>query len=380
MYITIVIVFLIGYVFLIALYYRSWNALEGFSLTNGDDQHIFLSIIIPARNEADSIEMCIRSILDQDYYDANRREIIVVDDHSTDATALVVEALNLTSVRVIKLAEMPIKEGEVAYKKRAIEIGVAHSHGDVIVTTDADCHHHPKWLRSINAAFVQGDIDMVSGPVLFDYDQSIFQRFQALDFIGMIGITAASLHLGMFNLANGANLAFRKSVFSNVEGYAGIDRKASGDDMLLIYKFAQQDASRVRFLKSKEACVYTRPAMNLGEFIQQRLRWTSKSFSYQDKRITWILAFVYLVNLIFVINGIAALFSQSPTYHLLFVLQILVLFSVDFLFLKKVSGFFDRKDLLKSFLPSQIVHVAYIVVIGLLGNIVQYKWKGRKLK
>jgi len=379
MYLIIVFVFTAAYAILIGIYYRAWNDLPAHYSSQQKGGRNFISVIIPARDEAENIEKCVRSVVGQNY-PADLFEIIIADDHSEDETAGIVESLGIDNVRVVKMADIPLEAGEVAYKKRAIETGVAQCKGSIVVTTDADCSHHINWLATIDNAFQSTGANILSGPVLFESVKSIFQAFQAWDFIGMIGITAASLHLGMFNLANGANLAFRKNAFEAVGGYSGIDEKASGDDMLLIYKIAQQNPDKVHFLKSKEAVVTTRPASTLREFIQQRLRWTSKSFSYQDKRITWILAFVYLTNVLLLVSLFTALFTLDATYVLALGLQFVFMSLVDVTFLKKVTRFFDRSELLIYFFPSQFLHVIYIVVIGLLGNVVKYDWKGRKLK
>ncbi len=377
-YTIIILIFTLGYIGLILYYLKEWNTLKPFEIS------VFrpstrVSVIIPARDESDSILSCVQSILKQNY-PSELFEIIVMDDHSTDDTAKKVESLELPNVHLIRMSEIKLNEHEVAYKKRSIEVGVNKSTGSLIVTTDADCVHHPDWLHCLVQDFEQNNSNIISAPVLFQYNKSIFERFQALDFIGMLGITAASLNAGMYNLANGANLAFRKSIFKEVGGYKGIDSKASGDDMLLIYKFAQIDASKVHFLKSSEATVLTSPANTLNEFIQQRLRWTSKSFNYQDSRITLILAFVYLVNLFLVISLIGGIFTFNLKWLWLFLCQFTLMSVVDYIFLNKVCSFFGKKELLRSFLPSQFLHVAYIIVIGLLGNVVKYKWKGRKLK
>jgi cellulose synthase/poly-beta-1,6-N-acetylglucosamine synthase-like glycosyltransferase len=359
-------------------YLRVWESIPNVSeeIVNPS---LFLSVIIPARNESHQIIETIASILAQNY-PVHLFEIIVVDDHSDDDTALKVQSIVNHQVRLIKLQDKQLKEGEIAYKKRAIEVGIEESNGNIIVTTDADCTHHQNWLKTIANIFETRDVNMVSGPVLFEYNSHWFQKFQALDFLGMIGITAASIQMGMFNLANGANLAYKKSIFKAVGGYKGIDDKASGDDMLLIFKFAQVDAKKVLFLKSKGAVTYTKCAASLKEFVQQRLRWTSKSFSYQDKRITYILAFVYLVNVGLLSSLMLALFKLDAAFLMLFFIQFMMMCLVDFIFLKKVSAYYQRQDLLRSFLLSQIIHVVYILVIGLLGNVVQYQWKGRKLK
>lgn len=381
MFTALVLTFSLGYVLLLGMYLRAWRALPQYRPHRDPDSGppVFMSVIIPARDEAPHIAACLQSIAGQEY-PPDRFEIILVDDHSTDDTAEVAESLGLANLRVIRLAELPLRDGEVAYKKRAIETGVSAARGECIATTDADCSHHAHWLRTLAAAFADLDADILSGPVLFQYRDNLFQQFQALDFLGMIGITAASLRLGMFNLANGANLAFRKSAFEAVGGYAGIDRQASGDDMLLIYKIAQRDPGKVHFLKSTGALVYTRPAAGPGEFVQQRLRWTSKSFSYQDKRITWILAFVYLTNLLLPAGLLAWAVTGRPWFAWLALVQFALMSAADWLFLREMCRFFDRRGLMKAFFPAQVMHVVYIISIGLLGNLVPYRWKGRKLR
>lgn len=377
------ILFTLGYVLLILAYLRAWRQLPECCPEPQKEGRISLSVIVPARDEAGNIGRCIESLAGQTLT-RDRFEVLIADDHSTDDTVRIAEEAardsGWTNVRVLRMSEIPLAVGEVAYKKRAIEMAVREAQGEVVVTTDADCTHHPDWLKSLAAAFEDQPVDMVSGPVVFENDGRFFQTFQALDFLGMIGITAASLKMGMFNLANGANLAFRRNVFLEVGGYSGIDHKASGDDMLLIYKIAQSRPGRVLFLKSPTAVVHTRPAETLSEFVEQRLRWTSKSFSYQDRRITRILAFVYLTNLLLPVLITAAVVSGEPEYLAAFALQFIFMSAVDYTFLREMTGYFDRRLLLRWFWPSQFLHVVYIVVIGLLGNLLPYRWKGRKLR
>jgi cellulose synthase/poly-beta-1,6-N-acetylglucosamine synthase-like glycosyltransferase len=215
----------------------------------------------------------------------------------------------------------------------------------------------------------------------------------------MQAITGASLSLGMFNMANGANLAYEKQAFIDVSGYQDIDKKASGDDMLLVYKIAEKFPEKVRFLKNKAAIVLTEPMHTLQDFLQQRFRWTSKSTAYQDKRITAILGIVYLFVLSIWLN--ALYFIGKSTYSILFptrtiiglidflpvffvfimlCFQVVCKTIVDYQFLQTASAFFNRHDLMKSFITSELYHIWYIPFVGTLGNILKYKWKGRKLK
>jgi cellulose synthase/poly-beta-1,6-N-acetylglucosamine synthase-like glycosyltransferase len=358
-------------------YLDGWESTETIKTEDSLPQ-ISVSIIVPARNEEKNIGKLIESILNQDY-NPSFIEVIIIDDNSEDQTAEIVKSFNNQNIKLFNLKDLIIDYAtQNAYKKRAIEQAVQMATGKLIITTDADCMVPPRWISSIVSLYVTKKPKLITGPVAFTYDQSLFQKFQALDFMSMIGITAASLNKGMFNLANGANLAYEKEAFLEVNGYQDIDKKASGDDMFLIYKIAQNFKNEVAFLKNKDAIVLTNPNKSINEFIQQRFRWTSKSFSYQDKRITLILGWVYLFNLIIILSLILVLFGTIKLISLITILAFK--FLVDYVFLKRVSAFFGERKLLKIFFVSEIIHVFYIVSIGTLGNFINSKWKGRTIK
>ncbi len=100
-------------------------------------------------------------------------------------------------------------------------------------------------------------------------------------------------------MCNGANLAYKRKMFYDVYGFVGIDKIASGDDMLLMHKIWKQHPAKVHYLKSKEAIVSTQPMKTWKSFFNQRIRWASKARSYDDKRIFLVLLMVYLFNLSF---------------------------------------------------------------------------------
>ena len=91
----------------------------------------FVTIVVPARNEANNIRACLDSIFKQDY---PNYEVIVADDHSTDETA---EIVKQTKARLLLMKDYP-SNTVVAFKKRAIEAAISISSGEIIVTTDAE--------------------------------------------------------------------------------------------------------------------------------------------------------------------------------------------------------------------------------------------------
>jgi len=359
-----------------------------------------ISIIIPARNEVKNIIHLLSDILQQDY-PKELFEVIIIDDYSEDETYKVVQQFSKDAhlqIHIYKLSELIHERQQTAYKKRAIEVAVQYAKGNLIITTDADCRVQNTWLRSIASFYEKEKPKLIAAPVCFQNDFTTFEKFQALDFCGMQAITGASLNMEIFNMANGANLAYEKQAFLEVNGYQNIDEKASGDDMLLVYKMAQQYSKNVRFLKCKNAIVFTEPQRTLSDFLQQRFRWTSKSRSYQDKRMTLILGLVYLFVLSVWINAIyfickstysilfpertlTALINFLPVFFVLLMLifQLICKFLIDYIFLKRAAHFFNRDDLMQSFFKSEWYHIWYIPFVGTFGNVLEYKWKGRKL-
>jgi len=356
------------------LYRIGWQRQADFTLPDNYRPATSIAIIIPARNEAGNIEQCINAILTQDY-PKELLEIIVIDDHSTDNTYDIISAFG-GSVRCLKLASY-IQEGETltAFKKKALSIGIAHSKAELIVTTDADCIAKPAWLRNIAAIYESEQPVMIVAPVDFTSNGSLLQTFQSIDFMSMQGITAAAYNMKLGNMSNGANLAFSRQAFDAVEGYKGIDHLASGDDYLLMMKLRQAFPGRITYLKSKDAIVSTSPQESWNDFIQQRIRWASKSGKYKDDKLTTILLLVYLFNFLFLTLAIAGLFN-AVLWATLAVALVLKIVS-ELYFLVPVAGFFNKEKQLKYFVLLQPLHIAYIIVAGFLGFAGVYKWKGR---
>ena len=366
----------IFYCCLMLFYRQSWLGIPVAKIS-GTSPATKVSIIIPARNESENIGRLLRDIQRQDYPE-DLLEVIVVDDHSEDTTFEIASSFH---VKVFKLEDLLMDaEPSEVYKKRAIELAVQQASGKLIITTDADCRMEPDWIKSMVTCYERSSYKLIAAPVVLEQDDTLFENFQVLDFCGMQAITGASLQNGLYNMANGANLAFEKEAFLQVNGYKGIDTKASGDDMLLVYKIAQQYPGAVHFLKSKEAIVRTAVMHSFADFLQQRFRWTSKSGSYQDKRMTLILGLVYLFVLTILINLSYAITTSYSMAWAVFFLQLILKSVVDYIFLQSAASFFDRNDLMRTFITSELLHCWYIVFVGTLGNIFPYTWKGRKLR
>lgn len=381
----IIILLFMLYILLILYYWRSWLGIPGFKVTNHNPKFkTRISVIIAARNEEKNIGICLDSICDQSY-PKELFEVLVVDDHSTDSTSAIVKTYADKNVTLILLKDF-IDDALNSYKKKAIEVAIAHSTAELIVTTDADCRVPKNWLQTIAAFYEAYDPAFIAAPVSINCSNKFIEVFQALDFMTLQGITGASVHKKIHSMCNGANLVYTKKAFEEVSGFAGIDNIASGDDMLLMHKIYHRYPDKVMFLKSKEVIVQTAPVSSIKEFFNQRIRWASKADKYDDKRIFAVLLLVYVMNVLLLALPVVAIFFQWPLvigHWSLISVWLLLLFLktiTELIFLYPVASFFGKQKMLWLFPLMQPFHIMYTVIAGWLGKFGSYTWKERKVK
>ncbi len=380
-------VLFIIYAVLIIYYRQSWVSIPTFTPQASNlTPSTKISVVIPARNEEQNIKACLDSISNQ-IYPKHLFEVLVIDDFSMDSTASVVKSFQQTNIKLISLADF-VADKLNSYKKKAIEVAIQQSTGDLIVTTDADCCVPEHWLQTI-AAFYEGKKAVfIAAPVSINCSNKFIEIFQALDFMTLQGITGASVHKKFHSMCNGANLAYSKKAFEEVGGFAGIDNIASGDDMLLMHKIYKRYPENVLFLKSKEAIVQTEPVKTIAEFFNQRIRWASKADKYDDKRILPVLLLVYLFNVLMLALPVIAIFYnyQYPMFNIqwsivgVWLSLLLLKIVIELFFLFPVAKFFNKQTLLWLFPIMQPFHILYTIIAGWLGKFGSYKWKDRKVK
>jgi cellulose synthase/poly-beta-1,6-N-acetylglucosamine synthase-like glycosyltransferase len=376
-WVALLVLLFLAYTLLILVYHQGFERTT--VISNSSVGHTSISIVIPIRNEAANIVDLLADIKEQNY-SVELFEVIVVDDHSTDNTLSLVQAFKETHadfpLQVLELRNANVQQ---AFKKAAIEMALAQARGTLILTTDGDCRVPSNWLQSFVSCYEQEHCKLMTGPVRFDYTSGkLVEEFQALDFVCMMGITAGAIQTGLHHMGNGANLCYERAAFDAVGGYRGNIDYASGDDLFLMHKVAAKYPGKIRFVKNLEAQVVTKPQENWQAFLQQRLRWSSKSTAYQEKQMTVILGLVYLVNLLTPFVLLIGLLYSPARIPLLGVLAIK--WFVDLRFLHVVTGYFNMRRLMRSIIPIGILHILYIVGVGTLGTLVSFDWKGRKIR
>jgi cellulose synthase/poly-beta-1,6-N-acetylglucosamine synthase-like glycosyltransferase len=367
----IIAVFLIIYTALIFYYFYYWLRIKTpFSKKNVTAN---VSVIVAARNEENHIGRLVKALQAQSF-PKQQYEIIIVDDYSTDGTSDVVRSLLNEYTRLIQ----PEVAAQQSSKKRAIEAGVKAAKGALILVTDADCLPPSTWVGTIAQFQAQTNAVFIAAPVKFTTATSILSIFQSLDFITLQGITAAGVTANALSMCNGANLAYLRSAFFEVEGFKGVDQKASGDDMLLMHKIWEKHPSSVFYLRDKKAIVETEPMKTWRQFFHQRIRWSSKATYYNDKRIMGVLLFVYLFNCLFFVLLFLAIVNVSHFDLLIYYLVGKTL--IEFPFVYSVTRFYNEQKSMWWFPFFQPLHISYTVLIGLISQFGTYEWKGRRTK
>ncbi len=335
----------------------------------GLDQELL--VVVPFRNEAGNLERIAQSLEKQRYKEFS---VVFVNDHSSDDSVAVLKSYLQNSSLAWRLIELEKPEG----KKAAITAGIGQAGAELIVTTDADCWMGPEWLTSISAAFNDGSVAMVAGAVAFQNEPSLFKAWQSLEFSTLIGTGGALMKLGKPIMCNGANLAYRREAFEQVNGFEGISQTPSGDDELLMHKVAIKFPRSVTFLQEKEAVVSTCSAKTWNEFIQQRKRWASK-WKIGKRPITAALALlVLLFHVGFGMSLVSALVGSFP-WSLLGAL-LATRFLLELMLTSNIATRLNTGFKILPLLLSQFFYPFYAIFFGLLANFGSYEWKGRSYK
>ncbi|RMF32675.1 MAG: glycosyltransferase [Chlorobiota bacterium] len=228
-----------------------------------------VSIVVPARNEEHRIARCLESLASLDY-PSDRLEIIVVDDRSTDRTAAVVAsyAERIPELRVLSLAEP--RSGNLRGKAGALDYGILHARGEIILLTDADCAVDPHWVHAHVAAYHSSHVAMVCAYTLVAGTDP-FARFQAVEWNTTNTMASAGVYYRQFLGCFGNNMSIRREVYCMLGGYRAIPFSVTED--LALLQAVGRAGFAIAYLCSKESRVETEACATLGEYIQQHQRW-----------------------------------------------------------------------------------------------------------
>lgn len=323
------------------------------------------SIIVPFRNEAENLPKLLDSFSKLNYPD-DLFEVILVDDFSSEEFQVSSFKFQVLLINNIRVSNSP--------KKDAISTAIQVVKNDWVITTDADCVVNKNWLLSLDNYIQLHDVGMISGAVSYDCEGSFLHHFQQLDLASLQGATIGSFGLGKGFMCNGANFAYTKSFFQELNGFKGNDGIASGDDVFLLQKAIASFPNKVHYLKSENNIVTTKPVNDWKSLFHQRVRWASKTGSYQSKFGIGLGLIVFggNVGLLFVVCCL--LFGIGNFFLMCFLL--LAKLVVDYLLINKTNQFLKNKT--HFYIISSLLYPFFSVSVALFSLFGKYEWKGRR--
>lgn len=177
---------------------------------------MFVSVVIPARNDAEMLERCLASLSAQT---RSADEVVVVDNGSTDTTRAVAEA---AGARVVwePIAGIP----------RASSAGFDAARGNVVLRVDADTQCPPGWLAHAVRVFERHpDVDVMSGSAEFYDAGPVKNRLGKAWWVGGL-YWSMTLYLGHAPIF-GSNFGMRREVWDEIRDEVHRERTDIHDDL-----------------------------------------------------------------------------------------------------------------------------------------------------
>ena len=331
----------------------------------------FVTVLIAARNEEVNLNRCLPTVLQQDY-PADRFEVIVIDDRSSDGTAEVVRELARRHDN-LDLLQVRDVDPEIAPKKRALSLGVDRASGEIILTTDADCVVTPEWISTMVRHF-EPDVGFVAGynPYEVDPGSGMWQKILALDYFALGCVGAAGIGQRYSLTCTGGNMAYRKVAFREVGGYWPVRHWVSGDDDLLLHLISDRTDWAVRYAFEPQAHTWTRPPATFHDFVNQRIRYASKSRHYK-KSMTRSLMATWTYNILLLLT--VPLAVVSPTIAAAALASLAAKVAAEVAFLRRGAQILGQNGLLRYYPVAAALHIPYVVIFAALGQFKQFRWK-----
>jgi cellulose synthase/poly-beta-1,6-N-acetylglucosamine synthase-like glycosyltransferase len=325
-----------------------------------------VAVVVAARNEEQTLPQLLMDLLLQDY--AGSFDVYVADDRSTDNTGQILDRFagkhsNYHAIHIGKTS------WHMTPKKHAITECIKRSTADIILATDADCRVGPSWIRSAIEHF-----DDETG-ILVGYAEisaeSIFERYQALDYIGVVVANAGMMAHGYNWSGSGGNLAYRRSAFTRIGGFNSVAEKISGDDFFLVQTIPKKTGLKAKFNYDPQHFVKTEAAPNLPAFLNQRIRWSSNSKGLEktDTLVFSFLVSAFLSNFLILFNGLLG------WWNLFFLLSIWLKFLAEGMVMFAGARRFGYWHLFWIYPLWFVLQPIYISYVGLMGLRGKFSWK-----
>jgi cellulose synthase/poly-beta-1,6-N-acetylglucosamine synthase-like glycosyltransferase len=225
-----------------------------------------VSILVAARNEAANIERCLESLA-QLNYPADKLEILIGDDASTDGTAAIVQRF-IKDRPQFQLLAIRHQLGTARGKGNVLAHLCRAATTDYFLLTDADMALDPDWVRTMVAA-APAEVGIVTG--ITTAGGSLFGRWQGLDWLFGLNLIRLLTDCGLPITAVGNNMLVTRAAYESIGGYEALAFTVTEDLQLFQQVVAQ--GWHYRNLIAPEVLGISAPQPTIGHLLRQRKRW-----------------------------------------------------------------------------------------------------------
>lgn len=312
------------------------------------------SVIVYARNEEDNLVELLPLILNQDYPEF---EVVVVNDCSYDNTA---DILDEYTKKYSSLKIVTVKENKNHYhgKKVALMIGIKGAAHEHLLLTDASSKPNSKdWLRNMMQHFTP-ETEIVLGYAAFEKQQGFLNKIIRFDNF-MIALQFLSFALaGKTYMGTGRNLAYKKSLFFKMKGFASHYHIEAGADELFVNEAATKHNSKIEVEINSHTISRVKKTFN--EWIRQKYS-SGGTFKHYNLKSKLQLTNLRLSQYLFFITFITLLILQFEPIVVLSLFTFRL--SVQIVIFNKSMRLLSEKDLL---LLSPIIELVLLAVYPLI--------------
>ncbi len=263
-----------------------------------------VSILVPARNEENSIRVCLESLLGQDYPDF---EVIVLDDESTDGTPSVIREVKSGLPKLRILAGKPLPPGWMGKNWACNQLAEAAS-GEVLFFTDADTLHSPGTLTEVVRVMEGQQADLLTGVPRQDMwswsERMLVPLFPWAFYTFNPLLVAYAVRFKELSAAVGQLMVFRREAYQRIGGHAAV-RESMVEDLELARAIKENGLRwRVMDITNLISC---RMYRNSSQVFQGLAKNLFPAFEYRILvyLFVWLwLAFLFLEPVVVILVGI----------------------------------------------------------------------------
>ncbi len=330
-----------------------------------------VAVVVAARNEAAHLPALLDALDAQDY-PPDLLQFVVVDDGSDDGSSDILAA-HASSRHDYRSIRIDVRSEQGSPKKEALRAGIAATDSALVLLTDADTVPPPSWARSLAMA-LSGGCPVVAGHSPSLPRWGLLGQVAGLWELGSAGLAAGFIGAGRPIHVAGRNWGFRREVFDQVNGYAGLEGALSGDDTLLAQKLTRAaKAKRWGFTLSPVSQVPTHPPTGWRHFMEQRRRHAATGKRFRPTALL-VAAVGFLVSALLWISLVTIPWQLwGPAAELAVAMKVVS----DTFCLLYVATRAGERGLVATAVLFSLFHLLTFPLLQLAGTLLPFRWKGR---